>query len=63
MSSGSAPTVSYGDTLELGNEATPTGSGTYTYTLGDNGASYFKIANGSANAIKASSIAFHFNAA
>jgi endonuclease I len=63
MSSGSAPTVSYGDTLELGNEATPTGSGTYTYALGDNGASYFKIANGSANAIKASSIAFHFNAA
>jgi endonuclease I len=63
VSGGSAPTVSYGDTIDLGKEATPTGSGTYTYTLGDTGASYFKMANGSANVIKASSITLHFLAA
>src|SRR5574344_1537366 len=63
VSGGSAPTVSYGDTIDLGKEAAPTGSGTYTYTLGDAGASYFKMANGSANVIKASSITLHFLAA
>ena len=62
VSSGAAPTVSYGSTSSLGSTSTSSSSGSvYTYTLGS-GATFFKLANDSSAVAKYTSIQINFAA-